>query len=106
MRLQRHAAQRVQTVHLEPCAKSLSLFLQVLIIRPGAPDHGAAGAPLLVLLIIRLLFIIRPRAECYIRYNYEFWVFILMQKFQDGDAKNLLLENEDTLVEFDRGAGT
>ena len=32
------------------------------IIRPGAPDHGAAGAPLLVLLIIRLLFIIRPRA--------------------------------------------
>ena len=28
------------------------------IIRPGAPDHGAAGAPLLVLLIIRLLFII------------------------------------------------
>ena len=44
--------------------------------------------------------------QCYIRYNYEFWVFILMQKFQDGDAKNLLLENEDTLVEFDRGAGT
>ena len=28
------------------------------IIRPGAPDHGAAGAPQLVLLIIRLLFII------------------------------------------------
>ena len=23
------------------------------IIRPGAPDHGAAGAPLLVLFIIR-----------------------------------------------------
>ena len=35
------------------------------IIRPGAPDHGAAGAPLLVLLIIRLLFIIRPRAAVY-----------------------------------------
>ena len=35
----------------------------------------------------------------------EFWVFILTQKFQDGDAKNLLLQNEDTLVEFDRGAG-
>ena len=31
----------------------------------GAPDHGAAGAPLLVLLIIRLLFIIRPRAAVY-----------------------------------------
>ena len=83
-------------------AQALLLIIRVLfIIRPGA-----AGAPLLVLLIIRLLFIIRPRAECYIRYNYEFWVFILMQKFQDGDAKNLLLENEDTLVEFDRGAGT
>ena len=35
------------------------------IIRPGAPDHGAAGAPLLVLLIIRLLFIIRPGAAVY-----------------------------------------
>jgi hypothetical protein len=35
------------------------LFMELLfIIRPGAPDHGAAGAPLLVLLIIRLLFII------------------------------------------------
>jgi hypothetical protein len=42
------------------------LFMELLfIIRPGAPDHGAAGAPLLVLLIIRLLFIIRPQAAVY-----------------------------------------
>ena len=27
--LQKHAAQRVQTMHLEPCAKSLLKFLQV-----------------------------------------------------------------------------
>ena len=39
--------------------RELLFALELLfIIRPGAPDHGAAGAPLLVLLIIRLLFII------------------------------------------------
>ena len=42
-------------------AQALLLIIRVLfIIRPGA-----AGAPLLVLLIIRLLFIIRPRAAVY-----------------------------------------
>ena len=54
--------------------------------------------------LLQILYKIKD--EVVIGYNYEFWVFILMQKFQDGDAKNLLLENEDTLVEFDRGAGT
>ena len=29
--LQKHAAQRVETMHLEPCAKSLSLFLHLSI---------------------------------------------------------------------------
>ena len=42
-------------------AQALLLIIRVLfIIRPGA-----AGAPLLVLLIIRLLFLIRPRAAVY-----------------------------------------
>ena len=43
------------------------------IIRPGAPDHGAAGAPQLVLLIIRLLFIIRVLVRIWLRTGIATW---------------------------------